>query len=169
MDRAGKQDIVREMGAVFNDAAMVVVVHYRGLNVAQMTDLRSRMRDVGASIRVTKNRLTRIALEGKPCAGIAAYLDGPTAIAWSGEPVGVCRVLCDFAREHGPLTLVGGAMGGQVLDAARIEALSRLPSLDELRGTLVGLVAAPASRIARTVAEPGAGIARVLAARGAEA
>ncbi len=169
MDKAGKQRVVGELGDVFSNSAMVVVVHYRGLDVAQMTELRTRVREAGASIRVAKNRLARIALEGKPCAGIESFLHGPTAIAYSDEPVGVSKALCEFAQEHEPLVLLGAAMGEQILDGGRIEALSKLPSLDELRGRLVGLLTAPAAKIARTVSEPGAGLARVLAARGAEA
>ncbi len=168
MDKAGKKQVVRELGEVFSKSAMVVVVQYRGLNVAQMSELRSRVREAGASIRVAKNRLVRIALEGKPCAGIEDFLRGPTAIAYSDEPVGVSRALCEFASTNKPLVLIGAAMGEQILDAGRIEALSKLPSLNELRGKIAGVLTAPAAKIVRTVAEPGAGIARVLAARGSE-
>ena len=168
MERAGKEQVVRELGEVFSESAMVVVVQYRGLNVAQMTDLRNRMREAGASIRVAKNRLARIALEGKPCAGIEEFLSGPTAIAYADEPVGVSKALCEFANAHQKLILVGAAMGEQILDAGRIEALSKLPSLNELRGKIIGTLTAPAAKIARTVAEPGASVARVLAARGRE-
>ncbi len=168
MERAGKEQVVSELGEVFSESAMVVVVQYRGLNVAQMTELRNQMRKVGASIRVAKNRLARIALEGKPCAGIGDFFNGPTAIAYSDEPVGVSKALCEFANANEPLVLVGAAMGEQILDPDRIEALSKLPSLNELRSKIIGVVTAPAAKIARTVAEPGAGIARVLAARGSE-
>lgn len=151
---------------MFADAGIVVVVHYRGLSVGEMTHLREQVRAAGASLRVAKNRLAKIALRDRPCAGVAELLSGPTAIAFAAEPVGIAKVLCAFAKEHENLVVLGGAMGEAVLDAQRIEALSKLPSLDELRGTLVGLLQAPATKIVRTLAEPGGLLARVLAAKG---
>jgi len=165
VDRVGKKRVVQELGELFSRSSMVVVVQYRGLNVAQMSELRNRIREAGASFRVAKNRLARVALAGKPAAGLADMLRGPTAVAASDEPIGVSKVLCGFAKDHPSLVLVGGAMGGQILDVGRIEALSALPSMETLRGKLAGLLSAPAAKIARAVAEPGAGIARVLAAR----
>lgn len=166
MDRSDKERVVQELGGMFSGSGMVVVMHYRGLNVAQMSKLRGQAREVGASVRVAKNRLARIALRGTGREGLDPLFDGPTAIACADEPVGVARAVCNFAKAHEQLVILGGAMGETVLDAAAVTRLSRLPSLDELRGTLVGLLAAPATKLVRTMAEPGARTARVLAARG---
>ena len=164
MNKSQKEHVVQELGEVFSGSAMVVVVHYRGLSVTDMTELRNRVRKAGASIRVTKNSLARLALVGTPCEGIGEMLTGPVALAFSDEPVGVAKALCNFAKENDNLVVLGGSMDAAALDAAGVRRLATLPSLDELRGKLIGLLTAPASKIARTVAEPGAQLARVVQA-----
>lgn len=165
MDRAQKEKVVEELGQVFSEAGVIVVMHYQGLTVAQMSDLRNRMREAGGRVRVAKNRLARIALEGKPVQGLDEYLTGQTALAYSPDPIAAPKVVAEYARKNQKLVILGGAMGPTILDADGVKALAALPSLDELRGKLVGLIQAPASRIARVINTPGAQVARVLAAR----
>ena len=152
------------MQDVFSAAPVVVVTHYKGLSVAEMSDLRVQMRAVGADFKVTKNRLTKIALQGTSSESIADLFTGPTAIGYSDDPVAAPKVLARFAKKNDKLVILGGVLDGQALDADRVRALAELPSLDELRGTLVGLLQAPASRIARVLQAPGGQVARVLAA-----
>jgi large subunit ribosomal protein L10 len=147
---------------------VVVVTRNLGLTVAQSTDLRLKMRDAGAQFKVAKNRLALIALEGSRYQPIGELLKGPTALATSTDPVAAAKIAVDFAKTNDKLEIVGGAMGDIMLDAAGIKALAALPSLDELRGTIIGLIQAPATKIARTVGEPGAQLARVLGAYGAK-
>jgi large subunit ribosomal protein L10 len=168
MDRSQKADSVAQLNAVFNEAGVVVVTRNLGLSVAQSTALRSKMRDVGASYQVAKNRLAKLALKDTDYTGIEAYLTGPTALAYSADPVAAAKAVVDFAKTNDKLEIVGGAMGDTVLDVEGIKALAALPSLDELRAKIVGLIQAPASKIARTVNEPGAQLARVFAAYGAK-
>jgi large subunit ribosomal protein L10 len=164
MDRSQKADLVAELKSVFNETSVVVVTRNHGLTVAQSTDLRLKMRDAGAQFKVAKNRLALIALEGSQYQSIGDLLTGPTALATSPDPVAAARVAVEFAKTTDKFEIVGGAMGDTYLDAAGIKALAELPSLDELRATLVGLIQAPASKIARTVAEPGAQLARIFQA-----
>ena len=168
MDRSQKADAVAELNAVFNDVGVVVVTRNLGLSVAQSTDLRAKMRDVGASYKVAKNRLAKLALKETQYEGLEEYLSGPTAIAYSVDPVAAAKAAVDFAKTNDKLEIVGGSMGGQLLDQAGIKALASMPSLDELRGTLVGLINAPATKIARVVNEPAAKLARVFGAYGAK-
>ncbi|MBV9932466.1 MAG: 50S ribosomal protein L10, partial [Alphaproteobacteria bacterium] len=147
---------------------VVVVTRNLGLTVAQVNDLRGRMREVGASYKVAKNRLARIALEGTTYAPIGDLLTGPTALATSTDPVAAAKVAVDFAKTTDKFEIVGGAMGDTVLDVAGVKALAELPSLDELRATIIGLIQAPASKIARTINEPGAMLARVFGAYAAK-
>ncbi len=165
MRRADKERIVGELREELGKAAVVYAAGYRGLNVAQMSQLRREVRGAGATIRVAKNRLARRALEGTPCAAVERYLDGPTALAWSDEPVGVAKALCEFADSSGVLVVRGGAMGEAVLDTARVEAIAKLPSMEELRAKVLGVLAAPASKAVRTINEPASRLARLLAAR----
>ena len=165
MDRAQKEKVVEELGQVFSEAGVIVVMHYQGLTVAEMSDLRNRMRDAGGKVRVAKNRLAKIALEGKPVQGIDEYLTGQTALAYSPDPVAAPKVVAEYAKKNQKLVVLGGAMGSTILDADGVKALASLPSLDELRGKLVGLIQAPASRIARLLNTPGTQVARVLSAR----
>jgi len=158
MDRAQKAELVEDLKQVFNETSVVVVTRNLGMSVAQSTALRIRMRDAGASYKVSKNRLALIALEGTQYAGISDLLTGPTALATS----------TDFAKTTDRFEIVGGAMGDTVLDVNGVRALAELPSLDELRARIVGLIQAPATKIARTVSEPGAMLARVFGAYAAK-
>jgi large subunit ribosomal protein L10 len=169
MDRSQKADLVAELKNVFTETSVVVVTRNLGLSVAQSTDLRLKMRDAGAQFKVAKNRLALIALEGTKYGPIGDMLTGPTALATSTDPVAAAKVAVEFAKSNDRLEIVGGAMGDTVLDVAGIKALAELPSLDQLRGTLVGLIQAPATKIARIVSEPGAMIARVTGAYAAKA
>jgi large subunit ribosomal protein L10 len=168
MDRSQKADLVDQLKQVFSETSVVVVTRNLGLSVAQSTDLRLKMRDAGAQFKVAKNRLALIALDGSRYKPIGDLLKGPTALATSTDPVAAAKVAVDFAKTTDKFEIVGGAMGDTVLDVDGIKALAALPSLDELRATIIGLVQAPASKIARTVNEPGAQLARVFAAYGAK-
>ena len=169
MDRSQKADLVDELKSVFSETSVVVVTRNLGLTVAQSTDLRLKMRDAGAQFKVAKNRLALIALDGSRYQPIGDLLKGPTALATSIDPVAAAKVAVDFAKTNDKFEIVGGAMGDTLLDVNGIKALAELPSLDEMRGTLIGLIQAPATKIARTVAEPGAMLARVFGAYAAEA
>ena len=169
MDRSQKADLVDELKQVFSETSVVVVTRNLGLSVAQSTELRLKMRDAGAQFKVAKNRLALIALEGSRYSPIGDLLKGPTALATSGDPVAAAKVAVEFAKTNDKLEIVGGAMGDTVLDVNGIKALAELPSLDELRAKIVGLVQAPASKIARTINEPGAQLARVIGAYAAKA
>ena len=168
MDRSQKADLVAELKQVFTETSVVVVTRNLGLTVAQSTDLRLRMRDAGAQFKVAKNRLALIALDGTRYSPIGDLLSGPTAIATSTDPVAAAKIAVDFAKTTDKFEILGGAMGDTVLDVNGIKALAELPSLDELRGTLIGLIQAPAAKIARTVSEPGAMLARVFGAYAAQ-
>ena len=168
MDRSQKADLVDELKNVFSETSVVVVTRNLGLTVAQSTDLRLKMRDAGAQFKVAKNRLALIALDGTRYQPIGELLKGPTALATSTDPVAAAKIAVDFAKTNDKLEIVGGAMGDIMLDAAGIKALAALPSLDELRGTIIGLIQAPATKIARTISEPGAQLARVFGAYGAK-
>lgn len=166
MERAEKRDVVTALHGVFAKAGVVVVAHYAGLTVAQMTRLRSDMRSAGGQVKVAKNRLVKLALEGTDAKGIADLLKGPTCFAYSADPVAAPKVAVKFAKANEKFVILGGAMGTTVLDVKGVNSLADLPSLDELRGKLIGLIQAPASKIARTLNEPGAQLARVFAAYG---
>ena len=164
MDRAQKSEAVADLKQTFSETQVVVVTRNLGMTVAQSTALRNRMRDAGARYKVTKNTLTLIALEGTTYAPISDMLTGPTALATSPDPVAAAKAAVDFAKTTDKFEIVGGAMGDTVLDVNGVKALAELPSLDELRATIVGLVQAPATKIARTIAEPAALLARVVGA-----
>ena len=168
MDRSQKADLVDELKNVFNETSVVVITRNNGLSVAQSTDLRLKMRDAGAQYKVAKNRLALIALDGTRYSPIGDLLKGPTALATSTDPVAAAKVAVDFAKTNDKFEIVGGAMGDTVLDVNGIKALAALPSLDELRATIVGLIQAPATKIARTINEPGAQLARVFGAFAAQ-
>ena len=161
MDRAQKAEAVAALKATFNEVSVVVVTRNLGLSVAQSTALRGRMREAGATYKVAKNTLTLIAAEGTPYQALGDLLTGPTALATSTDPVAAARVAVDFAKTTDRFEIVGGAMGATVLDVAGVRALAELPSLDELRGRLVGLIQAPATKIAQLVNAPAAKLARV--------
>lgn len=164
MDRSQKADAVADLNAVFKESGVVVVTRNLGLSVAQSTDLRTKMREAGASYKVAKNRLAKIALEDTDYAGLSDLLTGPTALATSTDPVAAAKAAVEFAKTNDKLEIVGGSMGGQMLDEAGVRALASMPSLDELRGKLVGLVNAPATKIAQVVNAPAAKLARVFGA-----
>lgn len=161
MDRSQKAESVAELNRTFGEVAVVVVTRNLGLTVAQSTQLRVRMREAGASYKVSKNKLAKIALEGTDYVGIADLLTGPTALATSTDPVAAAKAAVDFAKTNDKFEIVGGAMGKQVLDAEGVKALASLPSLDELRGKLVGLLVAPATKLATVTQAPAAQLARV--------
>ena len=164
MDRSQKADLVDELKQVFSETSVVVVTRNLGLTVAQSTTLRNRMRDSGARYKVAKNRLALIALEGTRYQPLSDLLTGPIALATSDDPVAAAKAVVEFARTNDRLEIVGGAMGNTLLDVSGIKALAELPSLDELRAKIIGLVQAPAAKIARTINEPGAQLARVIGA-----
>jgi large subunit ribosomal protein L10 len=164
VDRAAKKEQVTVLNGVFRDANTVVVAHYAGLTVSQMQNLRKQMKQAGAAVKVAKNRLAKIALEGTGAAVIAPLLKGPTVIAYSSDPVAAAKVANDFAKGHEKLVILGGAMGKTALNPDGIKALASLPSLDELRAKIVGLIQAPATKIAQVVNAPAAKLARVVQA-----
>jgi len=156
--------MVATLNQVFKDTGTIVVAHYAGLTVADMTALRARMRDAGAGVRVAKNRLAKLALKGTEAERIADLFKGPTVIAYSKDPIAAPKVATDFAKAHDKLVILGGAMGRTALDPSGVKALATMPSLDELRARLVGMITSPASRIAQVVAAPAAQLARVVGA-----
>ena len=164
LDRAGKSEQVAALGEVFKTTNVVVVAHYSGLTVAQLQNLRRRMKQAGASVQVAKNRLAKIALEGSDVASIASLLKGPTLIAFSVDPVAAPKVAVEFAKANERFVILGGAMGTTALDPNGVKALAALPSLDELRAKIVGLIQAPATKIAQVVNAPAAKVARVVQA-----
>lgn len=165
VDRAEKNELVATLHGVFSSTSVVVVAHYSGLSVAQMTDLRSRMRQAGGRLKVAKNRLVKLALEGTEIAHIGDLMTGPTVIAYSDDPVVAPKVAVDFAKGHQKLVILGGAMGATALDPDGVKSLASLPSLDELRAKLVGMIQTPATRVAQVLSAPGGQLARVLNAR----
>ncbi len=164
MDRAEKAEVVGDLNKVFSEAGSLVVAHYKGMTVSQMADLRSRMRAAGASFKVAKNRLAVRALQGTAVEGIAHLFKGPTGIAFSKDPVAASKVAVAYARDNDKLVILGGSVGTTALDAEGVKALATLPSLDELRGKLVGLILAPATKIAGVVQAPAGQLARVISA-----
>ncbi|MCR9127830.1 MAG: 50S ribosomal protein L10 [Rhodobacteraceae bacterium] len=162
MDRAQKEKLVDELGQIFESSGVVVVAHYTGLTVAEMQDLRARAREAGGSVRVAKNRLAKIALEGKPCASIAEFLTGMTVLTYSEDPVAAAKVAVDFAKENKKYIILGGAMGENALDQAGVESVSKMPSREELIASIVGCIGAPASNIAGAIGAPASNIASIL-------
>ena len=168
MNRAEKADLVALLNTTFNETEVVVVTRNLGLTVAQSTDLRGKMRDANASFKVSKNRLAKIALKDTRYEPLSDLLTGPIALATSSDPVAAAKVAVEFAKTNDKLEIVGGAMGDTVLDVNGVKALATMPSLDELRAKIIGLVNAPATKIARTINEPGAQLARVFGAYAAK-
>ncbi len=164
MDRTEKREFVAELSSVFASTSMVVVTRNDGMTVADVTNLRRKMREAGANFKVAKNRLALLALDGTRFDGIAPLMKGPTAISWSQDPVAVAKAAVDFAKTNEKFVLVGGSLGMQILDVSGVKALAELPSLDSLRGKLLGLLAAPATRIAGVLQAPAGQLARVFAA-----
>lgn len=164
MDRSQKTEAVAELNRNFNAVGVVVVTRNLGMTVAQSSQLRTKMREAGASFKVSKNKLAKIALEGTDYAGLADLLTGPTALATSADPVAAAKAAVDFAKTNDKFEIVGGSMGKQLLDPEGVKALASLPSLDELRAKLVGLLVAPATKLATITQAPAAQLARVLSA-----
>lgn len=164
MDRTEKHEFVTSLASVFAETSMVVVTQNKGLTVAEVSDLRRKMRAQGSTYKVAKNRLAVLALEGSSFDGIKPMLKGPTALAWSKDPVAVAKTAVDFAKTNDKLVIIGGALGSQTLDAAGVKALADLPSLDTLRAKLVGMLQTPATRVASVLQAPASQLARVFAA-----
>ena len=164
MDRAEKRELVTGLNDAFKGAGSVVVAHYAGITVAQMNDLRSKMRAAGGTVKVAKNRLAKIALQGTESESIQKLFIGQTLIAYSEDPVAAPKVASDFAKTNDRLVILGGAMGTTALNADGVKALATMPSLDELRARIVGMIATPATRIAQIVNAPAAQLARVIGA-----
>jgi large subunit ribosomal protein L10 len=165
VDRTQKADWVGSLHGSLGEVGLVVVTHYKGLTVAEMTALRGKMRAAGARFKVTKNRLTKLALAGTEFENLADLFVGPTAIASSRDPVAAARVVVDYAKANDKLKILGGSLGSKRLDIDGIKALATLPSLDELRGSLVGMISTPATRIAGVLQAPAGQLARVLKAK----
>jgi len=164
MDRTQKAEAVQGLNGLFADAGAVIVAHYSGMTVAQMGEMRARLRRAGASFKVAKNRLAMRALEGTPAAGISDLFKGPTGIAYSKDPVSAAKVLVAYAKENDKLKILGGVAVGSVLNPEGVKALAELPSLDQLRGKIIGLLQAPATKIAGVLQAPAGSVARVIAA-----
>lgn len=164
MDRAEKRELVTDLNDAFKGAGSVVVAHYAGITVAQMNDLRSKMRAAGGTVKVAKNRLARIALQGTESEGIQGLFKGQTLIAYSADPVAAPKVASDFAKGNDKLVILGGSMGTTTLNPDGVKALATMPSLDELRARIVGMITTPATRIAQVVSAPAAQLARVIGA-----
>ena len=162
MDRAQKEKVVEELGQIFESSGVVVVAHYAGLTVAEMQDLRARMREAGGSVRVAKNRLAKIALEGKPVASISNHLTGMTVLSFSEDPVAAAKVADAYARDNSKFEILGGAMGETALDPAGVRSVAQMPSREELIASIVGCIGAPASNIAGAIGAPASNIASIL-------
>ena len=165
MDRTEKENLVASMHKTFEDSTIVVVTHYSGLTVKEMGELRDQMREAGASFKVTKNRLTCRALEGTKYQPLEPLFTGPTAMAYSDDPVAAAKAAVNFSKTNDKLIVLGGAIDDEQLDVTAVKALASLPSLDELRAKFVGMISTPATRIAVVLQAPAGQIARVLGAR----
>lgn len=162
MDRAQKEKVVEELGQIFESSGVVVVAHYAGITVSEMQDLRAKMREVGGSVRVAKNKLAKIALEGKPAEKMGALLTGMTVLAFSADPVAAAKVADAYAKGNEKFVILGGAMGATVLDPAGVKAVASMPSREELIAQIVSAIGAPASNIAGAIGAPAANIAGIL-------
>lgn len=168
VNRSEKEQLVASLHDVFRAAELVVIVHQNGMTVAESTDLRRKMREAGASFKVTKNRLTRLALKGTPYESLDSLFNGPTAIAYSEDPVSAAKVVVTYAKKNDKIAVLGGGFGKEVLDESGVKALASLPSLDELHAKIACLVSTPATRIAGVLQAPAGQLARVLGAYGAK-
>ncbi len=168
MDRAAKAELVTALNTVFQDTGVVVVAHYAGMTVDQMTDYRQRIKEAGGKVKVAKNRLAKLALKDTTYEPITDLFKGPTCLAYSEDPIAAAKITVAYAKGNDKLVILGGAMGETVLDVNAIKALAELPSLDELRATLIGLLNAPATKVVRTIKEPGAKLARVIQAKASQ-
>ena len=162
MDRAAKEKVVEELGQIFESSGVVVVAHYAGMTVAQMQDLRAKLRDVGGSVRVAKNTLAKIALEGKSAAKMADLLTGMTVLSYTEDPVAAAKVCDAYAKGNDNFVILGGAMGDTILDKARVKAVASMPSREKLIAQIVSCIGAPASNIAGAIGAPASNIASIL-------
>ena len=161
MNREQKESFVQNLKSIINDNSLVLVFHYRGMSMTDMTDLRVQSFNSGCNIKVTKNRLTKLALEGSDKAALSEFFDGPTAIAYSSDPVQLTKLLTNFAKNNSNLVILGGIMDNEILSVEKIEILSKLPSLEEIRAQLIGLISSPAQKIASVLTAPSGDLARV--------
>lgn len=166
MNRTQKEEQVASLKQTFEESEIVVVTHYIGMTMADMVDLRNRMHEAGASFKVTKNRLTRIALQGTNFESLTDLMTGPTALAYSADPVAAAKAAVNYSKDNEKLVILGGVLNGQVLDVDSVKNLAKLPSLDELRGKLIGMINTPATRIAGVLKAPAGQVARVIGAYG---
>jgi large subunit ribosomal protein L10 len=169
VNREQKKELIGSLNALLSQQTLLAVTVNKGLTVAEVQELRKRIRAAGAGFKVAKNRLARLALAGTKFEGLSDMLKGPTGIAFSKDPVAAAKVCAKFAKDNDKLVIVGGSLDGQKMDAAQVQALATLPSLDELRGKIVGLLQAPATKIAGVLAAPAGQLARVLSARAKQA
>ena len=168
MDRAAKRELIDRLHTVFDDAGVVVVAHNTGMVAAQSAEFRRVVKDAGGSVKVAKNKLVQLAIKDTATADISELLKGPTVLAYSKDPIAAAKAAVAYAKGNDKLVILGGAMGKTVLDAKGVKALAELPSLDELRAKLIGLLNAPATKIARTIKEPGGQLARVIQAKASQ-
>ena len=164
MDRAAKAELITTLNAALKDAGTIVVAHNNGLVAAQSADFRKKGKAAGGTVKVAKNKLAALALKGTKAEGITKYLKGPTILAYSQDPVAAAKAVSDFAKTNDKLVILGGAMGATTLDADGVKALATMPSLDELRAKIVGMISTPATRIAAVVKAPAGNVARVIGA-----
>ena len=165
MDRAAKSELVTTLHGVFKDTGVVVVAHNTGMVAAQSADFRSKVKAAGGTVKVAKNKLAQLALKETDAEPLSKLLTGPTILAFSKDPIAAAKAAVAYAKGNDKLVILGGAMGKTILDANGVKALAELPSLDELRAKIIGLLNAPATKIARTIKEPGAKLARVIQAK----
>ena len=161
MNREQKESFVQNLKSIIAENSLVLVFHYRGMSMTDMTDLRVQSFNSGCNIKVTKNRLTKLALEGSDKAALSEFFDGPTAIAYSSDPVQLTKLLTNFAKNNSNLVILGGIMDNEILSVEKIEILSKLPSLEEIRAQLIGLISSPAQKIASVITAPSGDLARV--------
>jgi large subunit ribosomal protein L10 len=166
MDRSQKEELVSQMRTRLCDSSAIVVVHQKGLTVDESYTLRKSMREAGAEFKVLKNTLAQIAIKGTELEGLTDMMSGPTALAFSADPMSAVKAIAKFAEKNDKIVLVGAYLNGQILDAKSVKAVSKLPSLDELRGTIIGIICAPATKLACIAKEPASMLARVISARG---
>jgi large subunit ribosomal protein L10 len=165
VNRTEKAELIETLQSAFNESSTIVVTHQVGMTVVESGDLRRKMRDAGAGFKVTKNRIAKLALRGTRFEDLESLFTGPTAVGMSRDPVAAAKVIVDYAKGNKKITIIGGSMDGKMLDHAGVEALAKMPSLDELRGKLVGLINAPASKVVRVMSAPAGKLARVIKAR----
>ena len=165
MNRTEKAELIETLKSTFGAATSVVVTHQTGMTVAESSELRRKMREAGATFKVTKNRVTKLALQGTPFEDLAEFFTGPTAVSTSWDEIAAAKTIFEFTKTNDKVSIVGGGLDGKILSKEDVVALAKLPSLDELRGKIVGLLQAPACNVARVIAAPAGGLARVVKAR----